>query len=538
MLVVIINALKAIIMNTKKDFKITLIVITVLAVVSMSFKLIPVLNSYDDFLPKEVFKVTYSYFSKGNGNETFIKAYLPQNNDRQKISDEKNSSELMNFKQVLEENNKRGIWRSNEADNRFYEIDYSFIFKGKAKQYSIPNNIPVNLLTKDVPKKYLGASKYIETHHSKIDSLANTLTKNTTNLKSRIQNIFDYVYNIPSAPIKDVTSAVTTFSQNRASCNGKSRLFVALCRNQGIPARLVGGLILTKVEKRTSHLWAEVLIQNTWVPFDALNNHFGFLPANYLELYRGDHFLITRTPNILFDYQYKIEKTHNVPMLNVSQSERINKHPISLLPLYKSGIIPSSLLQFLLLLPLGGLLISMFKNVVGLKTYGIFLPILIAYALTNTGYLVGLGLFLLIVLLVALISVPLNKWGLLYTPKIVVILTVTVLFILTLVGVGLAYNVSWILAFSFFPIIITAITAERFARAIDEDGYETAVSKMIQTLIATSFCYLVFKSVAIQSVLLIFPELILIILAVNLLLGKWIGLRLIEYKRFKFIIEK
>ena len=79
--------------------------------------------------------------------------------------------------------------------------------------------------------------------------------------------------------------------------------------------------------------------------------------------------------------------------------------------------------------------------------------------------------------------------------------------------------------------------AERFARAIEEDGYQKAVGTMMQTLIATSFCFLVFSSTTIKTLLLIFPEFILLIMIVTLLLGKWIGLRLSEYKRFSFIID-
>ena len=80
--------------------------------------------------------------------------------------------------------------------------------------------------------------------------------------------------------------------------------------------------------------------------------------------------------------------------------------------------------------------------------------------------------------------------------------------------------------------------AERFARAVEEDGHQAAISTMLQTLVATSVCYLVFASVAIQTLLLIFPELILITIVVTLLLGKWIGLRLTEYNRFSYVLLK
>ncbi len=136
-----------------------------------------------------------------------------------------------------------------------------------------------------------------------------------------------------------------------------------------------------------------------------------------------------------------------------------------------------------------------------------------------------------------LISFPLHKWGLLHTPKMVVVLSSSVIMILLLISIGLYYEIKWLQSLSFFPIIVTSITAERFTRAIEEDGYESALRKMGQTLIAILLCYLVFSSDTIKITLLVLPELFLIIIIMSLMLGKWIGLRLFEYQRFNSLIS-
>jgi transglutaminase-like putative cysteine protease len=53
---------------------------------------------------------------------------------------------------------------------------------------------------------------------------------------------------------------VTAAKLGEASCNGKSRLFIALARRAGIPSRLVGGVILSTGVKRTSHQWVEAYV--------------------------------------------------------------------------------------------------------------------------------------------------------------------------------------------------------------------------------------------------------------------------------------
>lgn len=523
-------------MTNTKNLKITIGFVLFFAIISMSFKLKPIAAAYESFLPKTVYEVSYNFFAKGKDKKVFVKSFLPKNNERQKIVKTIHKSDDMNFTTKIENENTRAIWRANNIRN-FYSINYSFTFKGKAIKYIIDDNISIHNIKKQDLNRYLKAEKYIEINHQKIKNLSDKLSKNSNNLNTILTSFFDYVYNLPSAPIRDVTSALTAFEQNKASCNGKARLFVALCRTKGIPARLKGGLILEETQKRTSHLWAEVLIQNKWIPFDALNGHFAYLPSYYLELYAGDHFLITHTPNILFDYTYKMKKVNHIPFINITTDDRVMKNPFSLLKLSESNIIPKNILTFLLLLPLGGLLIAILKNVIGLKTFGVFLPILIAYTLTTVGFFTGLLLFLTIMGLVGLISIPLGKWGLLYTPKMVVILGCTVVAIFILINLGIQYNIKWLLSLSFFPIIITAIVSERFARAIEEDGYQSAIATLLQTLIATAICYLVFASFVIKTLLLIFPELILITIVITIMLGKWIGLRLSEYKRFSYIIN-
>ncbi|MEM6719770.1 MAG: 7TM domain-containing protein [Bacteroidota bacterium] len=520
-------------MSRPKSLTIALALLFIFSIGLTSFKLKPISKSYNEFLPKEIYNVSYDFYFKGK-DSMFVKSYLPQDNERQRITVTLQNPTNILFKAIVEDQNQRGIWRTKKPRN-FHTIQYEFTFKGKAVKYVIADDLSKKS-NRRVNEKYLKPSKYIEVFDPKINKLANKLTLATYDLKSTITALYDYVYEIPAAPIKQRTSALNALEQNLASCNGKARLFVAMCRNQGIPARLKGGLILEASQKRISHLWTEVFIQNKWVPFDVLNGHFAFLPANYLELYTGDHPLITHSKDILFDYNYSIEKVEHVPFIKSTAYEKLQSNPFTLIKLSESGIIPSKVLGFLLLLPLAGLLISLLKNVVGLKTYGIFLPVLIAYTLSMIGFVSGIALFLFITTLIALFSIPLNRWGLLYTPKIVVLLTLTVLSILILISIGLYFEIAWLTKLSFFPIIVIVIMSERFARAIEEDGYQKAASTIGQTLLVTSFCYLIFASSTLKTLVLIFPEFILLSLMINLFVGKWIGLRVTEYFRFKRLI--
>ena len=97
----------------------------------MSFKIKPIVKAYEDFLPNAVYKVNYEFYSKGKDKKVFIKTYLPENNERQKISKAKQSSKDMSFQIKDENGNQRAVWRD-EKESQFQTVNYSFIYKGKS----------------------------------------------------------------------------------------------------------------------------------------------------------------------------------------------------------------------------------------------------------------------------------------------------------------------------------------------------------------------------------------------------------------------
>lgn len=503
-------------------------------VVSIAFKIKPTIDSFDSFLPEKVFQVDYDFKFKGNSDNIFLRSFKPLNNERQRFYNFQNTHDSLTF-------NNKGLntleWRLPQKNNSFYNINYSYIFKSKSIIFDIPNNLELKNNPPQENITYIQEQELIESKNEKIISLAQKAKEVNNDLKSTIKYLFDYTQNIPKAPIVDKnTSALETLENNSASSRGKSRLFIALCRSLNIPARLKGGIVVNNSLKHFSHVWTEVFILNTWVPFDVSKGHFAYLPSSYLELYTGNKHILTHSPDLILDFNFNFSSLKNTSIFK-TDTESLRKNPFTLLKLYESNKVSDNVFFFLLLLPLGGLIISILKNVIGIKTFGIFLPVLIAFTLSNTGFWVGLIIFLLVLILVASISLPLNKWGLLYTPKIAIILSITVIFSITLLSFAILFDNQWILNLTSFPIIIIAIVSERFSRAIDEEGMQNAISKMFQTLIVMVFCYLIFDSIIIRNLLILYPEVIVLTIAINFLLGKWIGVRLIEFFRFKHIIK-
>ncbi|MFA5857834.1 MAG: UUP1 family membrane protein [Elusimicrobiota bacterium] len=520
-----------------KGYSITLILLTILPLLLVLYKIIFLGYTFSSIIPQIKYSVDIIMTLQGYGEDVDVKTYLPQNDSRQSISDELNNSAGFTLELLNDTSGRVARWNGNRVSgNR--QVGYSFVAQSESVVYKIEDDVTISRVYPSSFNEYLGSTTVIQLDDPVINSIFKDTVPKTENMKQTLKSIFDYVSSLKSVPFKGVTDAVTAAKLGEASCNGKSRLFIALARKAGIPARLVGGIIMENGTKRTSHQWVETYINGYWVPFDALNNHFAELPKNYLVLYRGDEMLFKHDANINFGYSYKIReqllsRTDFVAGLG---EQKLNAYDVW--AAFTQVGIPISLLKIIIMLPLGAFIIVVFRNVIGFETFGTFLPALIAAASRETGFFWGISGFILIIFIVSLVHHPLEKLGVLHTPKmgILMVCVVTAMFALTVLGVKLKFfALSYV---SLFPIAVLTITAERFAILQIEEGTKKAFKIMGMTVIVVWFCYLAMNSLAMESLFLSFPELLLWMVVLNLWLGRWVGIRLSEVKRFRWLVEK
>lgn len=195
--------------------------------------------------------------------------------------------------------------------------------------------------------------------------------------------------------------------------------------------------------------------------------------------------------------------------------------------------VPVETIVLLLLLPLVAAVIAAARHIVGLRGFGIFLPAALSVVFVATGPVVGLGLFLVIVAVATAARLALRrlKIKLQYLPRMALILWAVVLGVL-----GVLFVVPTV---SIFPVLILVLLAEDFTRAQIGKSIRTAISLTTETLILAlvSFGFLTF--ISLQKYALLNPEqLILGIAALDFLLGKYVGLRFLEFWRFRKLISR
>jgi len=202
--------------------------------------------------------------------------------------------------------------------------------------------------------------------------------------------------------------------------------------------------------------------------------------------------------------------------------------------------VPANTLVLLLLLPIVTFVIAFSRNVVGIRGFGIFLPAALSVVFVATGPVVGIGLFLVIVAVSTLVRLMLRKLKvkLQYLPRMSFILWAVVFAVLGVLFLAPVLNFPALANVSIFAVLVLILLAEEFSRVQLGKSIKTAANLTFETLILSLISYLFLTFQPLREYVLLRPEISLISVAVaDLVLGKYTGLRVMEFYRFRKLIR-
>lgn len=294
------------------------------------------------------------------------------------------------------------------------------------------------------------------------------------------------------------------------------------------------GIYLKPQKNAELYPWLAVYDEKAWVYFNPSTGQQG-LPKDFLV------------------WQYDDQETLNVtggskPLLTFT----VEKSPINALELAKKRNKGSELINFslfglplktqqvykiLLTVPIGAFIILLLRNYIGLVTFGTFMPVLIALAFRETRLISGILLFTLITSIGLLVRFYLDQLRLLLVPRLTAIL-ITVVIIMMVISI-FSQRLGFVtgLSIALFPMVIITMTIERMCILWDERGAHEAIMAGAGSMLAASLAYLVMRNSTLEYVFFAFPELLLVLLGLTLIMGQYRGYRLSELRRFKAFLK-
>jgi hypothetical protein len=376
----------------------------------------------------------------------------------------------------------------------------------------------------------------------RITRLGRELTEGVKSPADQVEALFRFVdgkiQNEPSVGAPPVTAA-ECLEQAGGDAGGKSRLLTALLRSRGIPARMVTGLPLTKGPKQQAHYWVEAWVQERWLPLCPFFHHFGRVPATYLVFGYGDLPLVRGRHCKDLDYAFLIERRS--PEQPPADAEPSPARRL-LLALSFQGLPPTEqrLVEFLLLLPVAALLVCVFRNVIGLYSFGTFAPALVGLAFRDLQSLPGLVVFVAIVLVGWGMRRVLDHYHLLQVPRKAFLLSLVV--VVLIAGIVFTSRHATPLAptqyIALFPLVILTSMIERFWTLETEDSTSSSFRTLLGTMLIAAAVGLLVGLHAVVHHLVRYPETLGLVMAGQLLLGRYTGYKLSEFFRFQDFLNK
>ena len=220
-------------------------------------------------------------------------------------------------------------------------------------------------------------------------------------------------------------------------------------------------------------------------------------------------------------------------LLQKSENEHLFNFSIHSLP-----VEDQSLFKGILMIPLGVLIVVMMRVLVGLKTSGTFMPVLIAMAFIQTSLVTGLVGFVLLVAIGLFIRSYLSHLNLLLVSRISTVIIMVILLIAMFGVLSYKLGLTEGLKITFFPMIILSWTIERMSVLWEEEGAKEVLTQGGGSLMVAVLAYFVMSNDVTRHLMFNFIGLQFVVMAVVLLLGSYTGYRLLELRRFKPLADK
>jgi transglutaminase-like putative cysteine protease len=658
-----------------------------------------------------------------------VQVLLPLSDPHQEILGRRVETDGFTYREEPEPPNLWGHWTRTASPSGGTQFEYEVTAALTDTVETIPRVPLADLSVPDAVRGYLQPSPMVQSADPDVRRRARNLIKEARTVEDAAWSLFQYAAAfVRTGPGEAKEDAVTVLRQERGSSAGKARLLTALLRSIGVPARVVGGLKLEDAtKKRATISWVEAYVDGAWVPLDPGGGYFGWLPNQYLALYRGDLPLIVHTSGLSLDYDFLVHRTsrdtvaftpptppaprgpaetqvgtqhvrtaasyverpvasvvviadQSVPdavserVLREAQADEINvvvlharfesryfreqylqrlvnnnlglirsahvlliathddaglyalmtlgernialddmriviagdfpravgrvlgavlyrlltageviliNRPAELLGLWEmvranviNGVpmveearkwelkplqltqstyedlswwrhllvaawvravraqVPLQALTLILVLPVIAAIIVVVRTVIGVETFGTFSPVIVSLAFLTTGLRWGAAIFAVIVGVGAFVRALLQHVRLQLVARLAILIAVVAGVMAGLTVLGASFGIGALMNVSIFPMVIMSNVIENFTTSQAEFGTREAVRLTINTLGLAAICYLAIEGTSLQSLLLAFPELLLGAIAIDVGLGKWRGLRLLEYLRF------
>ncbi len=283
--------------------------------------------------------------------------------------------------------------------------------------------------------------------------------------------------------------------------------------------------------------WLQVFDGHQWVWIDPHTGELG-LPDGAIPWHVGTDPVLAVDGGKNIKVEFSVSQKEQDRTLVAEQRARQMGSRLMEYSLFSLPVSVQNVYRVLLMVPVGAFLIVILRNVIGIKTFGTFMPILISLAFRETELFWGMTLFSLLIFLGLLIRFYLEYLKLLMVPRLAAVLIIVIILMAFVSVFSHKLGFDRGLSVALFPMVILAMTIERMSLVWEELGPTEALIQGFGSLAVAALGYMCMSSRYLEHLIFVFPELLLLVLAMTLLLGRYTGYRLTELWRFRSALRR
>lgn len=199
--------------------------------------------------------------------------------------------------------------------------------------------------------------------------------------------------------------------------------------------------------------------------------------------------------------------------------------------------VPTNTIVLILLLPLLATIVVAFRYIIGLSGIGLLVPI--ALSITFIGTDVTPGFIMLAAIIVASIvsRFLLKRLPIMQMPKVALSMLMVSICLLAALTISSIYGIIDVRSISIFPILLFILLSDRIMTIFLEREFIETVQTTIITLFLAILGFLLLTWTQLRFFILVYPESILLLIPINIMIGRYFGLRMVEYIRFQPILR-
>ena len=455
-----------------------------------------------------------------SGGPARVQLYLPHSDARYAVLDERFISHGYGLHTKRAEGNRLAVWtvrRASGEQRLFY----------KATVRPVSEAAPESLKTPTLREvEFVGADSVAA------QTLIDDVRAKSADVESFVIELLKRIYSKAPDAVDDNIKVLLAAAHSEAD---RLRVVSQLLAMAKIPARSVHGVRLHPLQRNAERQhWLEVYQRSAWQAYNPYNIERS-LPDDYIALWRGENAFVTVSGGTRVSYEIAVSESREAALLGAMWREQSAQPLLYEFSLLGLPLQTQAVYHLLLTVPLGVFLLIVMRNIVGIKTFGTFMPVLIALAFRETQLLAGIFLFVLVVGIGLLIRFYLDRLKLLLVPRLASVLIVVIVLMVFVSILGHKMGLERGLSIALFPMVILTMTIERMSIVWEERGAREALQQGFGSLLVASLAYLIMNTLVLQHLVFIFPELLLLVLAGSLLLGRYSGYRLSELRRFRVL---